>query len=77
MARNLQVQSLTQHNQSQVSLSDIKDVRVLGVWTLDYILGVAMADKFLITDYTLNFNEINYRSCSLRVHLLPGTGLGA
>lgn len=30
-----------------------------GVWTLDYILGVAIVGKPVITDYILNFNEID------------------
>lgn len=29
----------------------------VGVWTLDYILGIALVGKLLITDHTLNFNE--------------------
>lgn len=31
----------------------------VGVWTFDYIMGVAIVRNLLITDYTLNFNEID------------------
>lgn len=47
------------------------------VWTLDYMLGVAVVGNPLITDYSLNFNEINCPAHSLKVHQVPGTGLGA
>lgn len=49
----------------------------VGVWTLDYILGVAIVDKPLIMDFSSNFSEIDYWAHLLSAHHVPDTGFSA